>query len=354
MCRDILNSCVRNTEEAEKNSYTTNSDGSSGRGQGKGVWGMIEESELAKSIRKDDQKKVDDPIATSPVRSRNPSDVPSAEQQSQAEILSRVRSCKTQLEDVLARSPSSSSSPVSPIQYGNSELLDIAKDLQKSLVVMIETITEPARLQELLTVNDDLTALLTRCAPQKPSLTLHGLGIRIENGKVNGDAEAEPVANGHTVDNHESEVVATDFDDEEPATPRVDKGKGRARAEPEKPEKVLSPTFLITESDDEDGDGQHPLAAQHSAETVISPTDRWVLATISSLLFIFAMLITCRRNMNLRSRSWVAEEGEVFRKGTVLLGPEEMEGEYDGEELRREVSRSLAQYRVQVLLMLYA
>ena len=31
------------------------------------------------------------------------------------------------------------------------------------------------------------------------------------------------------------------------------------------------------------------------------------------------------------------EEGEVFRKGTVLLGPEEMEGEYDGEELRREV-----------------
>lgn len=27
----------------------------------------------------------------------------------------------------------------------------------------------------------------------------------------------------------------------------------------------------------------------------------------------------------------------MFRKGTVLLGPEEMEGEYDGEELRREV-----------------
>lgn len=32
------------------------------------------------------------------------------------------------------------------------------------------------------------------------------------------------------------------------------------------------------------------------------------------------------------------EEGEVFRKGTVLLGPEEMEGDYDSEELRREVS----------------
>ena len=38
-----------------------------------------------------------------------------------------------------------------------------------------------------------------------------------------------------------------------------------------------------------------------------------------------------------RSKVMVEEEGEVFRKGTVLLGPEEMEGEYDGEELRIEV-----------------
>lgn len=41
----------------------------------------------------------------------------------------------------------------------------------------------------------------------------------------------------------------------------------------------------------------------------------------------------------LRSRSWVAEEGEIFRKGNKLLGPEEMEGEYAGEELRIEVRR---------------
>jgi hypothetical protein len=33
----------------------------------------------------------------------------------------------------------------------------------------------------------------------------------------------------------------------------------------------------------------------------------------------------------------VEEEGEVFRKGNILLGPEEMEGEYAGEELRKEV-----------------
>jgi protein phosphatase 1 regulatory subunit 37 len=59
MCREILNSCVRNTEEAERLSKT--SEGSSilsGRGQRKGVWGMIEESELAKSIRKGEEKRV--------------------------------------------------------------------------------------------------------------------------------------------------------------------------------------------------------------------------------------------------------------------------------------------------------
>lgn len=51
MCRDILNSCVRNTEEAERVSQTPNGPNGSGRGLGKGVWGMIEESELAKTIR---------------------------------------------------------------------------------------------------------------------------------------------------------------------------------------------------------------------------------------------------------------------------------------------------------------
>ena len=54
MCRDILNTCVRNTEEAERNSQAMGS----GRGLGKGVWGMIEESELAKTFKKGDEKKV--------------------------------------------------------------------------------------------------------------------------------------------------------------------------------------------------------------------------------------------------------------------------------------------------------
>ena len=58
ICRDILNTCVRNTEEAERAARQAE-DGqqgtpTSGKGVGKGVWGLIEESELARSIRMGD------------------------------------------------------------------------------------------------------------------------------------------------------------------------------------------------------------------------------------------------------------------------------------------------------------
>lgn len=45
ICREILGTCVRNTEEAEAGGVA------GGKGLGKGVWGLIEESELARSIR---------------------------------------------------------------------------------------------------------------------------------------------------------------------------------------------------------------------------------------------------------------------------------------------------------------
>ena len=65
MCREILNTCVRNTEEAERASKggaaAEGGQRATASGMGtetKGVWGMIEESELAKSIRLDQRKKV--------------------------------------------------------------------------------------------------------------------------------------------------------------------------------------------------------------------------------------------------------------------------------------------------------
>jgi len=51
--------------------------------------------------------------------------------------------------------------------------------------------------------------------------------------------------------------------------------------------------------------------------------------------FFLLMLHVC-----LRSKSWVEEEGEVFRKGTQLLTPEDFEADYAGEDLRKEVRSS--------------
>ena len=50
MCRDILNTCVRNTEDAEK-AATGGGCADATPGRKTSVWGMIEESELAKTIR---------------------------------------------------------------------------------------------------------------------------------------------------------------------------------------------------------------------------------------------------------------------------------------------------------------
>ena len=50
MCRDILNTCVRNTEDAEK-AAANGASGDATPGKKTAVWGMIEESELAKTIR---------------------------------------------------------------------------------------------------------------------------------------------------------------------------------------------------------------------------------------------------------------------------------------------------------------
>ncbi|KAI0360641.1 RNI-like protein [Trametes cingulata] len=310
MCRDILESCIRNTEEAEKASMSGAPNGQSGRGEAKGVWGMIEQSELAKTIREDDKKKVDEQHDVSLPPSRDPTDIPSAAQ-TESDVVIQARSRKSELEDLLAQSPSSSSAPAAPMLGPDSEVVKSTREIMKSIIAMIETTTEPARLEMLLALNDDLTDLLARVEPKPEPLKVQGLGLQIGNGQTVGNGHAGHAKSSAAGAAEEPELS----DDEEPITPRVDKGKGRAEPEPEPEESVLSPTFLITESDDEEGDT--PTLPAEAGESVVSPTDL--------------------------SRRLVEEEGEVFRKGAVLLGPEEMEGEYDGEELRKELLEAMVE-----------
>jgi hypothetical protein len=104
--------------------------------------------------------------------------------------------------------------------------------------------------------------------------------------------------------------------DEGMLTPGGSKGKGRAVPEPEVFEPVTTPTFVLA-SDDE---AAHGLGAALDSDSEAESAGEGEGV-----------------DQGVRSRTWVAEEGEVFRKGQALLGPEELEGDYDSEDLRQQV-----------------
>ncbi|KAI0254503.1 hypothetical protein BJV78DRAFT_1121395 [Lactifluus subvellereus] len=304
MCRDILNTCIRNTEEAERNSQPSSVNGTSGRGQGKGVWGMIEESKLAKTFRNDEGKRVE---SSNPRKGLESLLIPGGARNEDETIVEAQR-CKDQLEEVLDRSTPTPGRRPSEIKV-DPELIGRAKALLPALAEIIQTSSDSTRVDELLGLNDTLMSLLARASP-KPRISLQGLGIEL-NGLGETGAYG-PGNGGASPDNH---VVTPSGDAEELtdddalSTPRLDKGKGKAPPEPEIVEPVLSPLgFTVSDSEEEEEVEQEAAPEEDDPR---SPIDR--------------------------SRIWVAEEGEIFRKGNKLLGPEEMEGEYGGEELRIEL-----------------
>ncbi|VDB95667.1 unnamed protein product [Peniophora sp. CBMAI 1063] len=334
MCRAILETCVRNTEEAEKSAQSGISTPTTGRGQGKGLWTMIEDSSLARSIRKDDTKKVH---IRSPVSSPSPltsapapldtmltTEAPLSISAPQAgsDTIAQARQIVSELEAILARSPGSSSTPSSPIVGGEEhpELVLRARTILKPLGGVISKEEDPMKLEELLELNDNLTSLVSQLSP-RPHLSLQGLGMSLDqamaspiimagpDGEILGQnsihsrsTSSNGSANGNS--NGASPVIS-DSDseaEEEVGTPRVDKGKGRAPPEPEVHEQAI-----------QEGPVEEPEGDDELAQEVYEPSPHDI------------------------SRYWVAEEGEVFRKGQKLLTEEEMEGDYAGDELRVEL-----------------
>lgn len=275
VCRDIFNTCVRNTQEAEQLHHAETGDSKTGPDR-KAVWGMIEKSQLAKRIRQDEAKK-------------NAQDVPS-----------QAHACIAEMEGVLSAAPRGEEPR--PLEDTNPDLAKKATGLNHALAALIQKASDPTRLEELLVLNDTLTDLLAGRYTPKPKPIGLGLAISNTNGhrSTNGSQYLEPPSDSDT------------GEEDEPTTPRVDKGKARAEPEPEVHEKVLSPTIALESEDEEE--------RARLAELGIPPEEDEDAPTALD-----------------QSRSWVAEEGEVFRKGQILLTEEEMEGDYAGEELRVEL-----------------
>jgi protein phosphatase 1 regulatory subunit 37 len=257
MCRDILNTCIRNTEEAERNAQPASASSTSGRGQGKGVWGMIEESKLAKTFRKDEEKKLPDSLLFS------------GSTQSEGDVVVQAQQCRDQLQELLARSTPSEGS-ASETQ-ADLELLERATALLPALAEIIGACSDSARLDELLSLNDTLISLVAHASP-KPRDKIQGLGIEV-NGLRSSLTDINRADDSSNVfDNH---VVTPRGDAEEPtdddslSTPRLDKGKGKAPPEPEIVEPVLSPRgFAVADSDEEEHEAEH-----EGEDDPRSPTD---------------------------------------------------------------------------------
>lgn len=177
----------------------------------------------------------------------------------------------TQLTQII--SPSSQvSSPTTPTQAESvTEISSRAKTIVSELNMVIQETDDPARMEQLLNINDEITALIQKLPPPvRPTLTLPGLGISFEGNirkPVNGNGQA--LHAGSLMEESEQEYEDGDIT---PTTPRIDKGKAKAEPEPEEPEKVLSPT-LLPESEDEDEDGVR-YVPDELVEGVASPNDR--------------------------------------------------------------------------------
>ncbi|KAK7062731.1 hypothetical protein VNI00_000219 [Paramarasmius palmivorus] len=316
--REILNTCIRNTEEAEKTVQQEQAQGYKSKAT---LWGMIEESELAKSVRfaGDDVGMIDTDVV---LRARgcirllnnyvkNPSIPLYSPQSTPSRTISPPLSPQTPVSGVFSpttttfssfsllssRNQSSPNKEDPPTVITPEELIQKSQGVIKELGMVITSGQDDIITAAHSTTPATPITTVGGGRQGRPALTLQGLGLKFHNSG-NGEGASINGSGPSTVANEEASS---------PTTPKIDKGKRRAEPEPIEHEKSL---FRVPEDED------YGLEAGEDPQSP-SSTDR--------------------------SRIWVEEEGEVFRKGNVLLGPEEMEGEYAGEDLRRELLEAMVE-----------
>jgi len=224
---------------------------------------MIEESRLAKALRKDGVKKVE---------SRSPREPPeslliSGGAQNESEAVLQAQQCRDQLQALIARSTPTSGSDAAETQEAL-ELIERAKTLLPGLVEAIRTCSDSSRLDEILNLNDTLVSLVAQASP-KPKASLQGLGLEL-NGLGNpGTNDGSGVVNNHIV-SPRGDSTEEHSDDDSPSTPRLDKGKGKAPPEPEIVRPVLSPRGFAAPDSDSDSN-EHE--AEQGEDDPRSPND---------------------------------------------------------------------------------
>jgi hypothetical protein len=228
---------------------------------------MIEESRLARTLRKDGLKKVE---------SRSPREPPerlliSGGAQNESEAVVQAQQCRDQLRALIARSTRTLGTDAADTQEAL-ELIERAKTLLPGLVEAIRTCSDTGRLDELLNLNDTLVSLVAQASP-KPKASLQGLGLELNGLGNTGANNGSGVINNHIV-SPRGDSTEEPSDDDSPSTPRLDKGKGKAPPEPKIVKPVLSPRgFTAPDSDSDENEHEHEHEAEPGEDDPRSPTD---------------------------------------------------------------------------------
>ena len=211
-------------------------------------------------------------------------------------LVAEVRQTISDLEDLALRSPLGSSGPPT-VGDVDPEVTRRANDLKPKLQRLIEKSLgeDSAKVDELLALNDSLTSmpvspqgtLASALTSANPPITRRvprdqGAGLTVDIPSYNSGflfpntTPTTDTPNGH---GHESPSATDGSDDELASTPRLDKGKQRAKEEPAKPTQVLRrPSLVLNEEDEFVEPEVHP-------EVGVSPTvDRSVIRNL--LVFV--------------------------------------------------------------------
>lgn len=266
---------------------------------------MIEESRLARNFKEGDNKKVSTNNKT------YAHIVPMLSQKINAQVNEDLISQASQNRDQLRALLSRLQSSVNVFGSADAALVDRSKAAQLALSDMIQTTDDPIRIEELLLLNDDIQSALKEIedarstpavSPEVPSTVpaaqggdavtqpgnanaalktmqskLNGLRLHIPPMAAVANVQVENTATTTAGEETEGETRVEEEEAEELSTPRVDKGKGRAAPEPIVHEKVLTPTHVLLDSEDEEGDERKEYfdadAGEEEEAGVKSPTD---------------------------------------------------------------------------------
>jgi len=335
--QNILQACIRNTELAAS---------SLGEGKAESLWVPIKKSVLVKSVKQAEEaraqkERVD--LATSPegqarefVYRLKPDQI----EQVVGATIADLEKWYTAAKISEASVPGHAWEPGQLPKDEFAPLLQRARALRERLGEVIQDTSDAEKLDKLLSVNDELSAVIDRSKgfSPPPRLLLPSQIVPTPSaGGPSGNSAATPVGNGGAarflsrrhMRGHSLEISSPNFSigdsDGDSDAEELDEGDVGALQPTEGPDvkglglgSDLGSGHGVAEEGHDAPTGDRVSEIQDEADVQDSPVEK-------------------------ASKAWVEEEGEIFRKGMVLGVGEDDEDEEDrsGEQLKQEVSCTL-------------